>query len=306
MAAWPLAMIVRNKQKSKVTVVKVKKRARHQHHAGAWKVAYADFVTAMMAFFLLMWVSTTFNTSQIKGVAHYFNMPLMIAAQGGRHHGDRDAVIHGSGTDITRKNGQVSHGHASAAPVATSGAGAHPTLVNLARLKGHLEDSIARNNMLSQFRSQIAIVTNQKGLLLQVVDRRQHSLFDGESARLTPSARAMLQAMGHVLSLQPNRVSIEGHTDATPYAGPKQGYSNWELSLDRANACRRALLAGGLPPGRILRVAGLGSAVPLLPAHPEDAANRRISIILFTDQASRAILAQSGGMTLGDTQASSH
>ncbi len=299
-------MIIESKKKPKVTVIKVKKRTRRQHHAGAWKVAYADFITAMMAFFLLMWVSTTFNKSQIVGVAHYFNMPLIISGQGGRHHGDQDTAIHGSGTDITRKSGQVSHGHPSAASVATSGAGVRPTLVNLAGLKGHLEDTIARNNMLSQFKSQIAIVKNQQGLLLQIVDQPQHSLFSGDSARLTPSARAMLQVMGHVLGQQPNRISVEGHTDAAPYAGPKQDYSNWELSLDRANACRRALLAGGLPPGRILRVTGLGSAVPLLPAHPQDAANRRISITLLTQQASRAIQAQSGEHAPNDLQVSSH
>jgi chemotaxis protein MotB len=296
------AMIAGGKKKPKVILVKVKRRARHQHHAGAWKLAYADFVTAMMAFFLLMWTATTFNKRQIEGVAHYFNEPLMIAARGGRHHGDQDASIQGSGTDITRQMGQVSHGHPTAASMATNGGGPQQPLVSLAGLKNSLEASIAKNNRLSQFKPQIAIATSQQGMRLQITDRRQHALFAKNSARLTPSAKAMFQALGHLLRLQPNRLSIGGHTDAAPYAGPRRDYSNWELSLDRANACRRAMLAGGLPPERILRVAGLGSAVPLFPAHPKDAANRRISITLFTVQSSRAIETPPGVMTIQESR----
>lgn len=300
-------MIFGRKPKRRVIVLEVKRRPRQLHRSVAWKLAYADFVTAMMAFFLLLWIGTTFNKTQIEGIANYFNNPMAIPMAGGQGHGDRDAAIRGSGTDITRTQGQVSHGHA--ASQSASGGAAHdrPQMANLAELKGRLQSSMAKNNLLSQFKPQIMFITNHDGLQLQIVDRRQQPLFAGSSAHLTASAKAMLQAMGHVLSLQPNRISIEGHTDAAPYAGPKRDYSNWELSLDRANACRRALVAGGLPTRHILRVAGLGGAVPLLSAHPMDARNRRIGITLFTAEAAHAIEAQSGGgLTIHGDQDSRH
>ena len=299
-------MIPGGKRKPKVIAVTVRKRERRQHHAGAWKLAYADFVTAMMAFFLLMWVTITFNKSQIQGIADYFSTPLTVRMSGGRDHGDRDAAIRGSGTDITRSQGQVSHGHAASRSVVTGGAHAHPRTANLAGLKGRLENSIAKNDRLSQFKSQISITQNNDSVLLQIIDDPHRPMFPTGSARLTPSALDMLQALGHVLNLVPNKVSIAGHTDARPYAGPKQDYSNWELSLDRANACRRALLAGGMTPDHIMRVVGLGAAVPLVPAHPGDAMNRRISITLLGDRAVQRIEAEPAGMKIHGSTASSH
>ena len=292
--------------KKQPIVVKKIKKGGHGHHGGAWKVAYADFVTAMMAFFLLMWLIVTAGKSQLAGVADYFKTPLVVAMEGGSSSGDRTSVIQGGGTDVTHTEGQVSHAQTHSHTVIANRAAQQKELVRLADLKGNLENSIAKNNFLSQFKDQLMIDVTDQGLRLQIVDKKNRPMFADGSPELEPYAKELLHRIGNVLDLVPNKISITGHTDATPYPDNTTGYSNWELSADRANACRRALLAGGLPPGRILRVAGLGSAVPLLPAHPEDAANRRISIILFTDQASRAILAQSGGMTLGDTQASSH
>jgi len=285
---------------SSIIVKKVKKGGGGGHHGGAWKIAYADFVTAMMAFFLLMWLVISAGKSQLAGVADYFQTPLVVAMQGGSSSGDRTSVIHGGGTDVTHTEGQVSHAQTHTHTVISNRSARQQELARLADLKGNLEKSIAKNNFLSQFKNQLLIDVTDQGLRLQIVDKQDRPMFAGGSPQLEPYAKELLHRIGNVLDLVPNKISITGHTDATPYPGNPADYSNWELSADRANACRRALVAGGLGPDHILRVVGLGSAVPLDAKDPTDPMNRRISIVVFNAEAEQKIEHMTGGVLVND------
>ena len=281
---------------SPIIVRKIKKGGGGGHHGGAWKIAYADFVTAMMAFFLLMWLIVTAGKSQLAGVADYFKTPLVVAMEGGSSSGDRTSVIQGGGTDVTHTEGQVSHAQTHSHTVIANRGAQQKELVRLADLKGNLENSIAKNNFLSQFKDQLMIDVTDQGLRLQIVDKKNRPMFADGSPELEPYAKELLHRIGNVLDLVPNKISITGHTDATPYPDNTTGYSNWELSADRANACRRALIEGGLGPDHILRVVGLGSAVPLDAKDPTDPMNRRISIVVFNTEAEQKIEQMTGGV----------
>jgi chemotaxis protein MotB len=285
---------------SPIIVKRVKKGGGGGHHGGAWKIAYADFVTAMMAFFLLMWLIGSVGKSKLAGVADYFNTPLSVAMSGGASSGDRTSVMQGGGTDITHTEGQVSHAQTHSHTVTSNRSAQQQELARLADLKGNLEKSIAKNNFLSQFKDQLLIDVTDQGLRLQIVDKRGRPMFAGGSSQLEPYAMELLRRIGNVLNLVPNRMSIAGHTDAAPYPGSPTGYSNWELSADRANACRRALVAGGLSPDHILRVMGLGSAVPLDAKDPDDPMNRRISIVIFNTRAEQKVEHMTGGVLVND------
>ena len=282
-------------------IVKRVKKSAAGHHGGSWKIAYADFVTAMMAFFLLMWLVITAGKSQLAGVADYFKTPLTVALEGGSGSGDRTSIIKGGGTDITHTTGQVSHAQVPSHTVTISSKSAErQELARLTSLKGNLESSIARNNFLSQFKHQLLIDVTNAGLRLQLVDNQDRPMFASGSAKLEPYAEKLLQRIGNVLNLVPNKISIAGHTDATPYPDNTAGYSNWDLSADRANACRRAMEEGGLSSDHILRVVGLSSAVPLDAKDPTDPLNRRISILVLNSEAARKIKMMSGGVLVND------
>ncbi len=285
---------------STIIVKRVKNGGGGGHHGGAWKIAYADFVTAMMAFFLLMWLIGSVGKSKLVGVADYFNTPLSVAMAGGSSSGDRTSVIKGGGTDITHTEGQVSHAQTHSHTVIANRDAQQQELARLAGLKGNLEKSIAKNNFLSQFKDQLLIDVTDQGLRLQIVDKKSRPMYAGGSSELEPYAKELLHRIGNVLDLVPNKISITGHTDATPYPGNSAGYTNWELSADRANACRRALVEGGLSPDHILRVVGLGSAVPLDAKDPTDPMNRRISIVVFNAEAEHKIEKMTGGVLVNE------
>ena len=282
--------------KSVTVVIRKEESAEAPVHGGAWKVAYADFVTAMMAFFLLMWLVITAGKSQLAGVADYFKTPLVIAMEGGKGSGDRTSVIQGGGTDVTHTAGQVSHAQVHSHTVVSNRAAKQQELVRLAGLKGNLEDSIAKNDFLSQFKDQLLIDVTSQGLRLQIVDSQSRPMFASGSSDLEPYAKKLLHRIGSVLNLVPNKISITGHTDATPYPANAMGYTNWDLSADRANASRRALVAGGLSPDHILRVVGLGSAAPLDAKNPADPMNRRISIVVLNSESAQRIEKLTGGV----------
>jgi chemotaxis protein MotB len=281
-------------QKPPIVVKRIRKVA-HGHHGGAWKIAYADFVTAMMAFFLLMWLLGSTTKGDLEGIAEYFRTPLKVALQGGSGSGDSSSVIQGGGRDLTRTNGQVARTDHPAEKRTINLQAAQQQIEReeiqrLTELKRRLEKAIEESPTLRAFQRQIRVDLTPEGLRIQIVDEQNRPMFDIGSALLKDYTREILREIAKLLNDVPNRISLSGHTDAKPYAGGERGYSNWELSVERANASRRELVAGGIEDRKIIRVVGLGSAVMLDKAEPFNPANRRISITVLNQRAERRIL----------------
>jgi chemotaxis protein MotB len=271
-------------------IIKRVKKSGHAAHGGAWKIAYADFVTAMMAFFLLMWLLGSTTDGDKKGIADYFQSPLKIAMAGGSGSGDSNSVLKGGGESLTSTVGQVKKGDVEAAKntINLHKLKAEQVRAEVARLedlKQQIQQKIANNDKLKDMSSQIRLDMTRDGLRIQIVDDQNRPMFDSGSAVIKPYMRDLLHAIGGVLMDVPNRLTLEGHTDAELFPGGERGYSNWELSADRANASRRELIAGGLADDRVLRVQGLASSQPFDEKDPLAPTNRRISIIVMNRDA---------------------
>ena len=292
------------KDKPTIVVKRVKKVA-GGHHGGAWKIAYADFVTAMMAFFLLMWLLGWTTKGDLEGIAAYFRTPLKVAMQGGSGSGDSSSVIKGGGKDLTRRTGQVNKGNTEAEKKSYNLKAAQAELerieaAKLKDLKSRIEKAIDANPMLKQFKRQLLLDITTEGLRIQIVDEKNRPMFELARAELQPYTKEILHEIGRVLNGVPNRVGLSGHTDATPYASGSKGYSNWELSADRANASRRELIIGGMDEGKVLRVVGLASAVPFDKADPYNPMNRRISIVVMNKRTEDAVTKDGGTVDVAD------
>jgi len=275
-------------------VIKRIKKVAGGHHGGAWKIAYADFVTAMMAFFLLMWLLGSSSQGDLEGISEYFRTPLKVAMFGGSNVGDASSIIKGGGTDMTKSTGQVKKGETSAdkAYIDLEAAKAERERIELMRfniLKDKIEEAIEANPFLIKFKAQLLLDITTDGLRIQIVDEKNRPMFASGSAELQPYTKAILREIGKMLNDVPNKVSLSGHTDATPFPSGDKGYSNWELSADRANASRRELILGGMNAEKMLRVVGLSSAVLFDREDPFNPVNRRISIIVMNTNAEQAI-----------------
>lgn len=281
-------------------VIKRIKKGGGGHHGGAWKIAYADFVTAMMAFFLLMWLLGSTTKAHRQGIADYFNTPLKVALSGGEGAGEATSIVKGGGNDLTQRTGQVKHGEID--PDEARKALAKVEAQKLAEMKQKLERLIDSNPKLKQFKRQLKLDITSEGLRIQIVDEQNRPMFDSGSAIMKDYTRDILREIGRTLNELPNKISLSGHTDAVQYASGERGYSNWELSADRANASRRELVAGGLEEGKIMRVVGLGSAVPFDKDNPNSPVNRRISIIVMNKKAEEAIAKEGREVQASDAQ----
>lgn len=296
-----------SEQKAPIIVKRIKKVA-GGHHGGAWKIAYADFVTAMMAFFLLMWLLGSTAKGDLNGIAEYFKTPLKVAMQGGSGSGDSSSVIKGGGTDLSRKSGQVKKGEPDTKKKSYNLEAAKAELERieaekLKMLKGRLEAEIDANPTLKQFKRQLLLDITTEGLRIQIVDEQNRPMFKLAGAELQPYTKVILREIGKVLNDVQNRVGLSGHTDATPYSNAGRGYSNWELSADRANASRRELVVGGMDEKKMLRVVGLASSVAFNQAEPFDPVNRRISIIVMNKRTEEAITKEASGVSVADEAA---
>jgi chemotaxis protein MotB len=266
----------------------IKRRARGKggaQHGGGWKIAYADFMTAMMAFFLVMWLLTISSEEQKAGIAEQFKMPLKVALNGGAKSGTSASVIPGGGTDPLHADGEVNR----------SGAEDEQSL---AQLKERLDQVIDSAPELRELRPQLQVEITPEGLRIHILDSRNRPMFELSSARVLPHMQLILNRIGPVLNALPNKVTLSGHTDATLYAGGGRNYSNWELSADRANASRRELVAGGMLEARVLRVMGLAASIPLNQADPTDPVNRRISIVVLNHEAQERIEREAAGAAM--------
>jgi chemotaxis protein MotB len=276
-------------------IIKRVRKGGHGHHSGAWKIAYADFVTAMMAFFLLMWLLGSTTDGDKKGIADFFNAPLKVSLVGGSGSGDASHVIRGGGADLSRATGQVKQGDVPA-PKKTINLAAlqaeqrRAEQSRLEALKAKVQELIDSSPRLAAMKSQIRLDMIRDGLRIQIVDELNRPMFDSGSAIVKPYMRDLLRDIGGLLADVPNRITLEGHTDAQPFVSGDRGYSNWELSSDRANASRRELLVGGLPEDRTLLVQGLASSSLFSPGEPHSPANRRISIIVMNREAEERLL----------------
>ncbi len=292
-------------------VVKRIRKVAGGHHGGAWKIAYADFVTAMMAFFLLMWLLGSTAQGDLEGIADHFQNPLKLTLSGGSGSGDSSSIIKGGGEDLSRSVGQVKRGdidsrsslNLDAAKGRQRGMQGGDELEEEARerarlvdLKGRLEAIIEADPKLRPFKNQILMDITSEGLRIQIVDEQNRPMFATASAELQPYTRDLLRAIGRALNDVPNRLSLSGHTDAAKYAGGERGFSNWELSSNRANASRRELIAGGLEASRVMRVVGLAETVPFNKDDPLDPTNRRISIIVMNKKTEQAVSAEGGNL----------
>jgi len=277
-------------------IIKRVKKAGHAVHGGAWKIAYADFVTAMMAFFLLMWLLGSTSEGDKKGLSDYFSAPLKVSMLGGSGAGASSSVIQGGGTDLTKTSGQNRAGDPNdpiarkAAADAVKAEVARQESRKLAALSEKISSLIANNPKLAEFKAQIRLEITPDGLQIQIVDDQSRPMFDVGSALVKVYMRDILREIGSALNGVENKISLDGHTDRSPYGSGERGYSNWELSSDRANASRRELVAAGMPDDKLARVTGMASSSLLEPDQPFAPVNRRISILVMTKDAEERLL----------------
>ena len=285
-------------------IVKRIKKVQGGHHGGAWKIAYADFVTAMMAFFLLMWLLGSTTKGDLRGIQDYFRTPLKVALSGGSGSGDSSSIIQGGGKDLTRTFGQKKDGDIGERKTinlqAAKAEVARQEAVKLKQLQKRVEAALDSNSRMNPFRKQIKLDITSEGLRIQIVDDQNRPMFDSGRADLKDWMREILHELGGLLNDVENKVSLSGHTDAAPYSMGERGYSNWELSADRANASRRELVAGGIADQKIIRVVGLASSIPFDHSDALNAANRRISIVVLNKQTEEAILKEGNGVEVQD------
>ena len=277
-------------------IIKRIKKGKHAAHGGAWKIAYADFVTAMMAFFLLMWLLGSTAQGELQGIAEYFNAPLQVAMAGGNGAGNSSSVIPGGGNDLSKVHGQVRRSNSNEEtpkrmnPNTARAEMARQDAARLKALRGKIDALITQNPRLNEYRSQIRLEVTPDGLQIQIVDDQARPMFDSGSALVKPYMRDILQEIGAALTAVENNLSLAGHTDAVPYGHGERGYSNWELSADRANASRRELVSAGMPDAKLRRVVGLAASDLLEPDEPRAPSNRRITITVLTREAEERLL----------------
>jgi chemotaxis protein MotB len=292
------------KEEQPIIIVKKKINA-GGHHGGAWKVAYADFVTAMMAFFMVMWLSATMPQEQLGGMAEYFKNPSVLeglsvstvpGSMGPGGAGDApvqvfDAVKPPDGDPGDGETEDPAEG--GAAPMTDEEIEAQAKEIEKARLedlKEQLEEAIDQSATLAAFKEQLLLDITPEGLRIQIVDQQNRPMFDSGSFRLQSYTINILNELAPYLQGVPNRLSITGHTDTTPFGGGDSGYTNWELSADRANAARRALVSGGVSMEKMARVVGVSDSVLFDKENPTNPINRRISIIVMNKATEDAAL----------------
>lgn len=295
-----------NESKQPIIVKKIIKKG--GHHGGAWKIAFADFATAMMAFFMLLWILGATTEDQKAAISDYFNNPSVfmgIATSPSQAQGDGT----GSRPSLIDFEGALDMGppipvvqepmldpeHIDALAHAQDAA-------RLASLKEILERTLELSDTLAPYKDQLLIDIVPEGLRIQIVDKEHRSMFDLGSAKLKGYTTDILRELGALINQVPNRVSLTGHTDAHPLGG--LSYSNWELSTERANAARRALVAGGMHPDKVGRVVGFASTIPFDKRNPNSPINRRISLIVMTRETDTAIHEESALLESGSQPAS--
>jgi chemotaxis protein MotB len=285
-------------------VVKRVKKVAGGHHGGAWKIAFADFATAMMAFFLVMWLMSSATPEQKKAISGYFQDPIgftesaspYVIDLGGTPTPAPDRTLNPELKDAPDAQEAAVDAKQDQAEMDASQAETLAEQVERERLElllQELQTKVDENPQLQKFKDQILFEITQDGLRIQIMDAENRPMFDIGSARLQPYFEDILLAMADTIKAVPNKISVSGHTDAKPYAGAGE-FGNWELSANRANAARRALVAGGYPDDQVARVVGYASSSLFDRKDPFNPVNRRIDIIVLTKKAQRNIEGEQG------------
>ena len=296
-------------------IKKVRKGAEAAPHGGAWKVAYADFVTAMMAFFLLLWLLNATTEAQRQGIADYFAPASISRTNSGAggilggtssSTGNRASDSVPSGVLLTlppdfseadvegEPSGDKESEDEKLAGMSAEEIDKRMTEVEDAQFEAierELREAVESSEEMKQMAENLIVDRIPEGIRIQIVDHDKVSMFPSGGAEMYDHTRELLAHVSRIIVKMPQKVAIAGHTDAVPFTS-ENGYSNWELSTDRANASRRVLLESGIDPTRITRVVGRAETDPLLPDDPTNPRNRRISIVLLRDQS--MILANGG------------
>ncbi len=278
-------------------------------HGGAWKVAYADFVTAMMAFFLLLWLLGSTTKEQRGAISKYFTDPGgALIGEGGVNASAIDmgepklpttqetpeVIAPGAVADTEQEGSGSGSSSDDIDQEAAKKAAEAAEQAQLENLKEQLMEMVENNAAFNDFKEQVLIDITPEGLRIQIVDKDKRPMFDSGSPQMQYYSIAILRGLAQVIAKVPNRISITGHTDATPYVD-RPDYSNWELSADRANAARRQLVAGGIKATQIARVEGFSDSLLFNTADPNDPINRRIAIIVLKKRVDEALKAHALG-----------
>ncbi len=266
-------------------IVKKIKKGGHGHHGGAWKVAFADFAVAMMAFFLLLWLIASTTKEEQAGLSEYFSPPTQGLADG--MGSSEDIIDMGGGQKISQGDDSKENAREPTSEEVKRVIEAEKK--QLESLMQELKMTIENSEALKPFKDQLLLDIIPDGLRIQIVDKEGRPMFDGGKASLKPYSRKILREIATVINGVPNKLSLTGHTDATKFVSRK-GYSNWELSADRANASRRELVVGGYDSAKIAKVVGVASMVPFDAEKPNDPINRRIAIVILNKAAEQALL----------------
>lgn len=286
------------------------------HHGGAWKVAYADFVTAMMAFFLLLWLLGISDEAMRGGISEMFRNPSPLIGPGGSSSsmiklGGTKEIPRGDGEKImkTSKELKLEDVTSSDSKEKQKQIEKERDKVILDQLLIELKESIEKSDTLKDFKDQMLLEVMPEGLRIQIIDKEKRPMFSSGSEKLKPYTRVILHEVAKTIAKNvDNKISITGHTDVSNFGGGiieyetvdgevlRKKYSNWELSGDRANAARRALVKGGMPQNQIGRVVGLSSTVLFDKKNPASPVNRRISIIVMNKSTVESIAENEGKM----------
>lgn len=278
-----------------IVIRRVKKVSGGGHHGGAWKVAFADFATAMMAFFLLMWLIAATTKEQRGGIAEYFqNQSLTVGKSSSPTVGPNGPG--GASTSMIKMGGvkdmqpdKIKSPSMSIKDIKDAARQAERK--KLESLMEELKAAVDKSQALAPFKDQLLLDITPAGLRIQIVDKQNRPMFDLGSVTLKNYTVDILRELAKFINEVPNRISISGHTDVTPYANVN-GYTNWELSADRANAARRTLVSAGVRDEKVAVVVGLGSSVLFDKTNPQAPINRRISIVVMTKEAEAAATGQ--------------
>lgn len=303
--------MARGNETAPIIIKKVVKGARAHHHGGAWKVAYADFVTAMMAFFLLLWLLNATTEEQKQGISEYFSPSTVSNTTGGAGGLLGGAVISSPGA-MTSRTAQPSvsldlrpTSGAQDGEAIDEGGGrieeddpdkianvsderleeelAKREQENFDKAEAEIRQAIQESEDFKELQKHLVIDQTPEGLRIQIVDREGKPMFPTGSSRMHEGMKKLLAKITPIIHKMPNKLSISGHTDSTPFRGARKGFGNWELSANRALESRRILLGSGLDVQRISHVTGKADTEPLIKDAPKDARNRRISIVLLRE-----------------------